>query len=288
MFKDKKIDRLYHTWKSILNRTCDNYKNDRHYKTYKEKNIKICDEWLVWENFKKWALENGYDYIPYPSGRNKITIDRIDNNGNYEPSNCKWVTHEENQYNKDNTIYIEYKGKKYNIKELSEITGLPKTTIRARYLRDISYEKQYKQKRKYIYEYNSNIVSLDELSKITSLPKTTLSARAKRESSFDKPYKEKKEYYFDYNGKKYSLTELSKISGIKRYTLYKRVFKYNWTIEEAMNRQVMNCKKDIKLYEYNGNYYNITDLAKILGIGRTTLQYRIKNNLDYYGKKKGI
>lgn len=241
MFKDKKIDRLYHTWKSILNRTSDNYKNDRHYKTYREKNIKICDEWLVWENFKNWALENGYDYIPYPSGRNIITIDRIDNNGNYEPYNCRWVTNEDNQYNKNQTIYIDYKGKKYNIKELSKILGLPKTTIVSRY---------------------------------------------RRKTNLTQPYLEKKEYYFDYNGKKCSLTELSKISGIKRSILYQRVFKYNWTIEEAMNRQVMNCKKDIKLYEYNGNYYNITDLAKILGIGRTTLQYRIKNNLNYNGTKK--
>lgn len=241
MFKDKKIDRLYHTWKSILNRTCDNYKNDRHYKTYKEKNIKICDEWLVWENFKKWALENGYDYIPYPSGRNKITIDRIDNNGDYEPSNCRWVTHEENQYNKSNTIYIEYKGNRYNIKELSEITNLPKTTI---------------------------------------------IARIKRKTDLNKPYLEKKEYYFEINGKIKSLTDLAKENNLSRKLLYNRIFNLKWSVDEAVSFGILKISKNVKLYKYNGEEYTITNLAKKLNINRTTLQYRIKHNLNYDGTKK--
>lgn len=48
----------------------------------------MCDEWLIYSNFEKWALSNGYS--------NNLTIDRIDSDGNYEPENCQWITKVEN------------------------------------------------------------------------------------------------------------------------------------------------------------------------------------------------
>ena len=57
---------------------------------YRDKGIVVCDEWRYsFENFKAWALENGYE--------DNLSIDRIDANGNYEPSNCRWITYEENR-----------------------------------------------------------------------------------------------------------------------------------------------------------------------------------------------
>ena len=53
--------------------------------------------------FYKWAKENGYD--------DHLTIDRIDNNGNYEPSNCRWVTPREQALNRSTNVIIEYEGK---------------------------------------------------------------------------------------------------------------------------------------------------------------------------------
>lgn len=87
----KKYHRLYHTWNSIKYR-CYNPKS-KDFKNYGLRGIKMCDEWLHdFPTFQTWALENGYS--------DDLTIDRIDVNGNYEPSNCRWATVAEQNKNK--------------------------------------------------------------------------------------------------------------------------------------------------------------------------------------------
>lgn len=83
--------RLYRTWKGMKDR-CLNPRSDS-WEWYGARGVAICDKWKSdFLEFKTWAASNGYE--------DHLTIDRIDVNGNYEPSNCRWITNAEQQQNR--------------------------------------------------------------------------------------------------------------------------------------------------------------------------------------------
>lgn len=122
MTSGPKKHRLYIVWAGMLQR-CFN-KNELAYKNYGARGITVCDEWKSFEAFKDWAISNGY--------RNDLEIDRQNNNGNYEPSNCRWVTVSENQLNKRNNHRITINGITKTITEWSKISGISIHTIESR------------------------------------------------------------------------------------------------------------------------------------------------------------
>ena len=119
--------RLFHIWQGIKNR-CYN-KNFEHYKHYGERGITTCKEWKNdFVKFYDWSMNNGYN--------DTLTIDRIDVNGDYEPSNCRWVKQAEQSRNRRDTIYITYNGETHTFYEWSKITGINQNTLCTRYYRD--------------------------------------------------------------------------------------------------------------------------------------------------------
>lgn len=87
----------------------------------------MCDEWLGkygFNNFMEWALSNGYS--------DDLSIDRIDNDGNYEPSNCRWATIREQSLNKQNTTFATINGVTKTFYEWCEEYGIPYERARSR------------------------------------------------------------------------------------------------------------------------------------------------------------
>ncbi len=111
----------YTCWLSIKNRCCNKDSNDYHY--YGGRGITMCARWLVFSNFYE-------DMGDKPSRRH--TIERINNNKGYCPSNCVWATRKVQSRNKRNVPLYEYNGQKKSVAEWSEITGIHPETIRNR------------------------------------------------------------------------------------------------------------------------------------------------------------
>ena len=86
--------KLYGIWHCMKER-CENEKIAS-YKWYGAKGIKVCEEWQDYKNFSKWANENGYSDYKGVERKNKLSIDRINSNGDYCPENCRWITVSEN------------------------------------------------------------------------------------------------------------------------------------------------------------------------------------------------
>lgn len=132
--------RLYITWKS-MNQRCSN-QNSSSYQNYGGRGIKVCDKWKGehgFENFAKWAYENGYDES---KNRTEQSIDRIDVNGDYCPENCRWADIETQMYNRTDTTIINIYGEMLNVKQISDKYGISKKTIRGRIDNGITDEKK--------------------------------------------------------------------------------------------------------------------------------------------------
>lgn len=82
--------RLYNIWSNMLSR-CGNEKNPQ-FCDYGERGIFVCEDWHNFESFAAWATANGYS--------NSLSIDRINNDGGYDPANCRWATTFEQAHNK--------------------------------------------------------------------------------------------------------------------------------------------------------------------------------------------
>lgn len=115
--------RLYKIWMGMKQRCEKSYCHA--YKWYGERGISVCSKWK--ENFQEfydWSMNNGY--------ADNLTIDRIDVNGNYEPSNCRWIPIGEQARNTRVSKYITYKEETKSVEEWSRITGIKHNTLLGR------------------------------------------------------------------------------------------------------------------------------------------------------------
>ena len=124
-----RIDRIYNNMKS----RCFNPKFIE-YNLYGGRGITVCDEWKNDSTkFFRWAMENGYS--------DDLTLDRIDSNGNYEPSNCRWMTLKEQQNNRRNNRLITYNGKTQTAAKWADEVNISQKTLHSRLRHGWSIEK---------------------------------------------------------------------------------------------------------------------------------------------------
>lgn len=117
----KSGERLYSIWQAMRWRsnpkaTC--------MKFYRKNNVKCCEEWNDYENFRNWALENGYE--------DNLTLDRIDNTGDYSPNNCRWADLYVQANNRNSNTLVTVNGETKTISEWSKEKNINYSTLRSR------------------------------------------------------------------------------------------------------------------------------------------------------------
>jgi hypothetical protein len=125
-------ERLHNIWNGMKQRCCN--PKTRNYYLYGGRGITVCEEWRdSYERFREWALSNGY--------ADNLTIDRVNPNGNYEPTNCRWATVKEQNNNKrepsewkvpKNALFVQYKGESVRMVDLCKEHGILVPTFKYR------------------------------------------------------------------------------------------------------------------------------------------------------------
>ena len=195
-------ERLYRIWQVMRGR-CRN-PNHSEYHRYGARGITVCPEWDSYPIFKSWALDNGYD--------DTLTIDRINTNGPYCPSNCRWATMKEQSNNRRTCHLLTYNGKTQTLMQWAEETGLSRGAFKQRLQRGWSVEATL------------------------TTPLKTLNGQKQFNPGRHKVCDGTGLY--TYNGETHTLVEWSRKLGIKKQTLYTRVTDSRFTIDEAFTTPV--------------------------------------------------
>lgn len=124
-------DKLYDIWHGMVRRCHDSRRKD--YSKYGGKGIKVCDAWRDdFDTFKQWALGHGY--------KDGLTLDRVCNNRGYGPDNCRWISGQQQGYNRKTNRYITIGEETHTLEEWARIKGIGPDVIKHRESRGWSIE----------------------------------------------------------------------------------------------------------------------------------------------------
>lgn len=220
---------LYTTWCGMRQR-CNN-PNSSSYPRYGGRGISVCDEWNNdFLAFKKWAKENG--------ARKGLTIDRINNDGDYCPDNCRWADLIVQANNKRTNRIITYNGESHTVMEWSRLTGIQEGTIRSR-----------------LDKYGCTIGQA---------------------LGFEE-YEVQKSHLVEYNGEIHTISEWGRITGISPMLIGHRIAQYGFSVGEALGFVEHDYKAKPKSITYQGETHNLTEWGEITGLSRRSIANRLKN-----------
>jgi hypothetical protein len=264
---ESRSNRIYNVWATMVNR-CTNKKRSE-YKYYGGRGIKVCDEWLNYDNFYEWAYFTGYNE---DAKQGVCTLDRIDTDGNYEPSNCRWVTMKIQQRNRRNNVKINDK----LVIELSEISGLTPETIKNRNANGVEDLNELLKSSTIIVEGKT----LMEISKESGIPygrirkryysgKTSLDGLLEERNSTRDPIL--------VDGK--TLREISKETGITIKTLQYRYGSGKVSYEELTSNKLKQGEHPARIY-INGK--TLREISEESGVNLVTIKQRYKDGKRSY------
>lgn len=234
---------LYHTWRGMKDR-CFNPQN-KHYSRYGGRGITVCNEWLNdFKAFYDWAIANGY--------KEGLTIDRINNDGNYEPSNCRWADYYTQANNRSDNHLLTVGEETHTLSEWSRITGIKPQLLSERANRGYSAERIFnknyaKIERNKLYELNGELHTVKEYSQIYGISESLIFRRLRSgmniADAISKPIRKiTRKRELTLNGETHSVTEWSKITGINRGTIFSRI-REGWRVEDILTKPLQQGKK---------------------------------------------
>lgn len=194
-----KYTRLYRVWAGMKGR-CEKETNPAYY-NYGGRGIRVCDDWHNFAVFREWAINNGYDET---AQHGECTLDRINNNKNYEPSNCRWITMREQANNKRTNRFVEFQNETKTIAEWSKIIGISENLIMQRLNRG----------------WTSNAALLTPINKLKTKRNIT------------------NEVLIEYCGKTMNMSDWSRELDIPYYLIRSRIRELGWSAEKAFTTTV--------------------------------------------------
>ena len=212
--------KIYRTWGDMCSR-CHN-PNDTGYKHYGGRGIAVCDEWR--NDFQPF-----YDYVSKLEhfGEEGYTLDRINNNGNYEPGNVRWATAKEQSRNKTNNRLVGSHGQDIVLADLAEMTGLTSQLLRDRLERGEQGEYLLRPPAptKHLVEINNEQMSITEIAKEAKVSRSTIHRRIEAGESGEQLLRPaaQQNHYIEINGEQMILSDVAKLAGVTKKTIYDRL-----------------------------------------------------------------
>lgn len=226
----------YGIWHGMKDR-CSNPKSDR-WLRYGGRGIRVCERWLN-------SFENFYaDMGPRPSSDHQI--DRIDNDGDYEPGNCRWVTRLVNSNNKESSRMIEFRGKTQSLSQWAREVGLTKGALETRLNTGWTVERALTEptgalKSNTVFmEYDGRRLPLQDWAKISGIPMGTLHGRLRAGWSDERALTTPTDRVrrVEWNGETRTVGEWAKVLGMPRTLLHVRLGQMGWSVEKAFTTPV--------------------------------------------------
>lgn len=264
----------YQTWSSMMKRCYRN--NNKSFRNYGGRGIKVCKRWHDFINFYT-------DMGKRPDGH---SLERIDNNGNYEPSNCCWTTRIKQARNKRTIKTITLNGETKSIPEWAEKLGLSAERINQRITRDnwdpikaLTTPIDNNYRIRFGYELNGETKTLSEWGEQYGISAGTVYRRIvdgklSLLEALTTPTDRKRGKLITYNNETLNQKEWANKIGIDDDTLRLKLLS-GMTIEQILAKPKFSNQRFIT---YGDKTLNLTEWSKVTGIKSDTIAYRLKNN----------